>query len=195
MKIYTRSGDKGQTSLWRGDRVAKCHERVEAYGDVDELNSCLGIALSTGGDAELLAWIREVQRDCFTVGSWLATVDASEKIGESKDPVSGKDVSGEADLGLNAAKVEKMEQQIDRWEKELPPLKNFILPGGSPLGAQLHLARAMCRRAERSCVRLIEKGNEVPVIVVQYLNRLSDALFVAGRYANHSAGVAEEIWT
>ena len=177
-KIYTRGGDEGETSLFGGERVSKDHRRVRAYGDVDELSSAVGVALSSidpawSGVSVLVA----VQHRLFRLGGALA------------------DPAGKAGLvSPGAAEVEELEAAIDRLEEGLPPLKSFILPGGSPAGAALHLARAVCRRAERSVVTLAESGEPSPEGAITYLNRLSDYLFVAARAVNRDAGAPEEKW-
>ena len=193
MKIYTRGGDKGQTSLYGGMRVPKNHARVSAYGAVDELNSALGFSLSLIDDAILRAWTEKVQADLFTIGGWLASPKASVNLREGKDPHTGESQIG--DLPVTQKTIEHMEHQIDFWEASLEPLKSFILPGGGQLGASLHVARAICRRAERECVEMKEAGEETPALCVQYLNRLADALFVFARYANKLEGKAEIKWT
>lgn len=169
MKIYTRTGDHGQTSLFGGTRVAKHDARIEAYGTVDELNSFLGAV--TGID-ELPA----IQSDLFEIGAHLASP------GTSRFP------------GVDAARIEALEQAIDAMERELTPLTTFILPGGSPAAAQLHIARTVCRRAERRVVAL-EDDSPATRSTIAYLNRLSDYLFVAARFANHRAGVADVPWS
>lgn len=193
MKIYTRGGDKGQTSLFGGMRVAKSHKRVAAYGTVDELNSMLGLAAAQCTDNIRRGWIEKVQADLFTIGSWLASPKASMNLREGKDPDTGE--APIAEPGVNLKTIEHMEHQIDAWEGELEPLRNFILPGGGVLGATLHIARTICRRAERECVEMKEAGEETPALAIQYLNRLSDALFVCARHANLKEGKKEIKWT
>jgi cob(I)alamin adenosyltransferase len=178
MKIYTRTGDTGDTSLFGGTRVGKDDPRVAAYGDVDELNAHLGLAKASAPDAGIGDEIVRLQRDLFAVGAQLA--DPAGKVG-TKMP---KAVLRDAD-------VERMEQAIDRLDAALPPLTNFILAGGSPCGAALHVARAVCRRAERSMVAL---DPAVDPLLLKYINRLSDLLFVLARAANQRAGVSESIW-
>jgi cob(I)alamin adenosyltransferase len=179
MKIYTKTGDSGETSLFDNTRVPKSDARVDAYGEVDELNACLGAACAAGMDAELSAVVEQLQKDLFALGARLA--DPSARIAERVM----KAVISEADIA-------RLEAAIDRLESELPPLRRFILPGGAPAGAALHLARTVCRRAERRVVALGAKSVE-PVVVV-YLNRLSDLLFVMARAVNHRAKVAETEW-
>jgi cob(I)alamin adenosyltransferase len=178
MKIYTRTGDTGETSLFGGLRVGKDDPRVAAYGDVDELNAHLGLARASATDAELAAELLRLQRDLFALGAQLA--DPTAQVGANVS----KAVLREGD-------VERLEQVIDRFEAELPPLKNFILSGGSPCGAALHVARAVCRRAERGMVAL---EPAVDPVLLKYINRLSDLLFVLARSANQRAGATETIW-
>lgn len=179
MKIYTKTGDEGETSLYGQTRVSKADARVDAYGEVDELNACLGAARAAGLDADIAATIELMQKQLFALGARLA--DPSSKIA---DRVT-KTVIAQAD-------VEVLEQTIDRLEAELPPLRKFILPGGSVAGAQLHVARTVCRRAERRVVSLGRDAVE-PILVV-YLNRVSDLLFVMARAVNGRAGVSETEW-
>lgn len=179
MKIYTKTGDDGTTSLFDGTRVPKTHPRVVAYGCVDELNAHLGAAVAAGLDSELSATAQHIQRDLFALGARLA--DPSHRIAPRVEKAS----LGEAD-------VARLEQWIDAFEATLPPLRHFILAGGSPAGAALHVARTICRRAEAEALRIGEGAAE-PVVLV-YLNRLSDLLFVMARVANARAGVPEQIW-
>lgn len=179
MKIYTKTGDEGETSLYGQTRVSKADARVDAYGEVDELNACLGTARAAGVDADIAATIELMQKQLFAIGARLA--DPSSKIA---DRVT-KTVIAQAD-------VEVLEQTIDRLEAELPPLRKFILPGGSVAGAQLQVARTVCRRAERRVVSLGRDAVE-PILVV-YLNRVSDLLFVMARAVNGRAGVSETEW-
>ena len=179
MKIYTKTGDTGETSLFDNTRVSKADPRVDAYGEVDEVNACLGAARAAGVDADLSVLIESLQRDLFALGARLA--DPSARIAERVTKAT-----------IGAADVERLEGAIDRLEDGLPPLRRFVLPGGSPAGSLLHLARTVCRRAER---RVIGLGtNAVEPIVIVYLNRLSDLLFVIARSANHRSGVAETEW-
>jgi cob(I)alamin adenosyltransferase len=178
MKIYTRTGDTGETSLFGGTRVGKADPRVAAYGDVDELNAHLGFARATGTDAEIDEVLVRLQRDLFAVGAQLA------------DP-TGTVSSKVAKAELTDADVVRLEQVIDRFEHELPPLREFILAGGSASGAALHVARAVCRRAERQMVTLTPP---VAATLLRYVNRLSDLLFVLARAANHRANSPESIW-
>jgi cob(I)alamin adenosyltransferase len=179
VKIYTKTGDRGETSLFDGTRVAKTHPRVAAYGDVDELQAVLGVASAAGVDDELNDMVIALQRDLFALGARLA--DPSHRIA----PRVAKIVIAEES-------VSRLEGWIDHLEAELPPLRHFILSGGSPGGAALHLARTVCRRAERAVLGLGEDAVEPTVRV--YLNRLSDLLFVMARVCNHRAAVAETEW-
>jgi cob(I)alamin adenosyltransferase len=180
VKIYTRTGDRGETGLYGGLRVSKASERVGAYGALDELNASLGVARSRGLAQALDDLVAEVQEDLFVLGAELATVP-------------GKEDS----LGMrlvDEASIARLEQHIDASEAALPPLKSFILPGGVAGAAELHLARTVCRRAERLVVAL-RREEPVRDQVVVYLNRLSDLLFSLARGANHRAGVADVPWT
>lgn len=179
MRIYTKTGDTGQTSLSGKVRISKADPRVDAYGEVDELNSCLGVARTQGVGSDLSAALEAIQRDLFAVGARLA--DPSDRIADRVSKAAVTDVQ-----------VVRLERLIDQLEMELPPLRKFVLPGGSPAGAMLHLARTVCRRAER---RVIGLGAEaVSPIVVVYLNRLSDLLFVMARVVNHRAATPEVEW-
>ena len=179
MKIYTKTGDRGETSLFDGTRVPKHDPRVAAYGDVDELQAAIGVSAASGLDRELGEIARVVQRDLFALGARLA--DPSYKIAQRVTKIVVDDTS-----------VARLEGWIDHLETDLPPLRHFILPGGSPAGASLHLARTVCRRAERAVLALGAEAT-APVVLV-YLNRLSDLLFVMARAANHRAGVPETEW-
>lgn len=182
MKIYTRKGDKGETSLFGGRRVSKDELRVEAYGTVDELNSALGLAVARL-PRELEEWrdsLIAVQSDLFAVGAILATP----KTGAAKP---------EHIPELAEARVEALEDWIDKLDEELTPLKAFVLPGGSESAATLHLARSVCRRAERRAVALTNQ-EEIEPVVIKYLNRLSDFLFTLARAANARLGVADVEW-
>lgn len=180
MKIYTRTGDRGETGLFDGTRVSKADPRVAAYGDVDELNAWLGLARASMVDAQLAAMVERIQRDLFALGARLA--DPSHRIAERVTKAS-----------VNAEDVARLEQWIDELEDGLPPLRRFILAGGSPGGAAFHVARTVCRRAERAIVSL---GGEhaVEEEILVYVNRLSDLLFVLARAANARAGVPELEW-
>jgi cob(I)alamin adenosyltransferase len=179
VKIYTKTGDSGETSLFDNSRVSKADARVDAYGEIDELNACLGAARAAGLDAELASAIDAIQRELFAVGARLA------------DPAS-RIAARVTKAAVDDSDIARLEQLIDRLEAELTPLRRFILPGGSPAGAWLHLARTVCRRAER---RVVALGSEAidPILVV-YLNRLSDLLFVMARAANQRAGAGETEW-
>ncbi|WP_409273999.1 cob(I)yrinic acid a,c-diamide adenosyltransferase [Neobacillus sp. SCS-31] len=178
MKIYTKSGDKGTTSLIYGSRVPKDDARVEAYGTCDETNSAIGLALSLlkneffDGKDKIDAVYHKIQTELFHVGAELATPEGK----EVKWAISGKD-------------IEEMEKRIDEWDEKLPQLTNFILPGGHPAGAAFHVARTVSRRAERAAVSL---GESVNPLVLAYLNRLSDLLFVTARYVNMKLGAEEK---
>jgi cob(I)alamin adenosyltransferase len=179
MKIYTRTGDAGETGLFGGARVDKDDSRVEAYGTVDELNSCIGVARALGVSAQTDGVLLQIQNDLFTVGAELACVP-------------GKEQSLRMVL-VSEADVQRLEGFIDQSEEPLEPLKNFVLPGGGPSAAELHRARTVCRRAER---RTLTAGRSSPIRpeVVIYLNRLSDLLFVLARYENHATGVIDIPW-
>jgi cob(I)alamin adenosyltransferase len=179
VKIYTKTGDEGETSLFDNSRVSKADPRVDAYGEVDEVNACLGAALAAGIDSDIATVLATVQKDLFAVGARLA--DPSSRI-------AGRVTKA----AITTAQIELLEATIDRLETGLPPLRRFILPGGSPAGALLHLARTVCRRAERRVVALGTDSVEAGVIV--YLNRLSDLLFVMARAVNHRAHVPETEW-
>ena len=181
MKIYTKTGDKGDTGLFGGGRVPKNHPRVEAYGDVDELNASIGLARSI----ELMPRVDEVlvpiQRDLFAIGAILATPDR-EKMKQHLEKAR-----------IDADRIAQLEHAIDDGDRELEPLKAFIVPGGTPKAAALHVARTVCRRAERRVVEL-QEDTELPELVVIYLNRLSDLLFTLARVANRRAGAGEVTW-
>jgi cob(I)alamin adenosyltransferase len=179
VKIYTKAGDGGETSLFDGTRVSKTDPRVAAYGEVDELQAALGVAAAAGLDDNLSEITIVLQRDLFALGARLA--DPSHRIAARVTKIVISDES-----------VARLEGWIDRLESELPPLRHFILSGGCPSGASLHLARTVCRRAERAVLGL-GAGSIEPVLLV-YLNRLSDLLFVMARTANHRADVAETEW-
>ncbi len=181
MKIYTKTGDQGETGLIGGERVPKDHLRVAAYGDVDETNAAIGVAVALEtGASQLRELLLGTQRDLLALGAQLA--DPTAKIGEK-----------EAKAVVDAASVERLEAAIDEREATLPPLTAFILPGGSPVGAQLQLARTVCRRAERSTITL-SRSEPIDRIAIVYLNRLSDLLFVLARHTNHAAGLREPEW-
>ena len=181
MKIYTRTGDRGDTGLFGGGRVGKDHPRVEAYGDIDELNATIGLARSI----ELMPRVDEVlvlvQRDLFSLGALLATPDL-EKMHQQLEKAR-----------IDDERIAQLERAIDDGDRELEPLRAFILPGGTPKSAALHVARTVCRRAERRVVHL-QHEVEIPGVVVIYLNRLSDLLFTLARVANARAGAGEVTW-
>jgi cob(I)alamin adenosyltransferase len=186
--IYTRTGDQGDTGLFGGQRVRKDDLRVEAYGTVDELNAALGAACAQTSDTEIASLLLHFQNDLFLLGADLATP-------ENKDTQKGRGVIKR----VEPDRVALLETWIDRFEAELPPLKQFILPGGHPLAAQLHLCRVVCRRAERRCVTLARAetdstGHAINPEILRYLNRLSDLLFVLARTVNHRQGVADIPW-
>jgi cob(I)alamin adenosyltransferase len=181
MKIYTRTGDKGDTGLFGGGRVSKSHPRVEAYGDVDELNAVIGLARSIEMMPRIDEVLVPVQRDLFSLGALLATPDR-EKVQRQLEKAR-----------IDDARVAELERAIDDGESELEPLTAFILPGGTPKSAALHVARTVCRRAERKVIALGDDV-DVPPVVIRYLNRLSDLLFVLARVANRRAGAPEVIW-
>jgi len=179
VKIYTKTGDGGETGLFGGARVPKSDARVAAYGEVDELGAWLGVARAEGLDASLAEMVRHIQRDLFAIGARLA--DPAHHIGD-----------GVAKASVTAEDVARLESWIDGLEASLPPLRRFILAGGSPAGARLHLARTVCRRAERRIVAL--RPGAVEAELLAYVNRLSDLLFVMARTANARASVADEEW-
>ena len=181
MKIYTRTGDRGETGLFGGGRVPKDHPRVAAYGDVDELNSAIGVARAAEPAALHDELLEAIQRDLFSIGGHLATPDP--------DKVRKALARAELDESRTAA----FERVMDEAEAELPPLRAFVLPAGTPKAAALHLARTVCRRAERSVIHLSHEA-EVPELFVVYLNRLSDLLFTLARLANHRAGSGDVVW-
>jgi len=179
-RIYTKTGDKGTTALIGGTRVLKSNIRIEAYGTVDELNSYIGLCSDLIQGSAAVPVLKEIQDRLFTIGSSLACDPEKEtklKIPDLK----------EEDINL-------LEQEIDKMNAELEPMKFFILPGGSVAVSTLHIARCVCRRAERTTIGLQESGGEVEPLVIKYLNRLSDYLFVLARYTGHSTGVAEIPW-
>lgn len=179
MKIYTKTGDYGETGLFAGPRVGKEHARIEAYGSVDELAAVLGWVRSEGPPADVEEVVNRVQHELFTVGAELATPTP-----ESRSMPT-----------VQAEHVEQLEHDIDRFEEKLPSLREFILPGGSKVGAALHVARTSCRRAERRVVALARHPDgSVSRYILMYLNRLSDLLFVLARTANMATGCEEVVW-
>jgi cob(I)alamin adenosyltransferase len=181
MKIYTRTGDGGETGLFGGGRVPKDHSRTAAYGDVDELNSTLGVARATAPADLFDSLLDSIQRDLFSIGGHLATPDTA-KVAKALEKAE-----------LSPDRVALFEHTMDEADRELPPLRAFVLPGGTPKAAALHLARTVCRRAERSVVSL-SRESEVPGLFLTYLNRLSDLLFTLARLANHRAGAGDATW-
>jgi cob(I)alamin adenosyltransferase len=171
-KIYTRTGDAGETGLGDGTRVAKDSPRIAALGDIDELNSALGVLLAEALPQEVRAALADIQNDLFDLGG---------------------DVSIPGRSSMTAAQIARLEQLLDRFNADLPPLKEFILPGGSRAAAAAHFARTVCRRAERALVTL-GRGESVSDLARIYLNRLSDLLFVLGRELNRAAGTADVLW-
>lgn len=180
MKIYTRTGDEGTTGLFGGGRVSKTHPRVEAYGDVDELNAAIGLARAIEPMPRIDEVLIPLQRDLFAVGALLATPDR-DKMKRQLEKAS-----------IDERRVTEMEHAIDDGDRELEPLKAFIVPGGSAKAAALHVARTVCRRAERRVIALADE--EIPPIVVIYLNRMSDLLFTLARVANRRSGTGEVTW-
>jgi len=177
MKIYTKKGDQGETSLFGGTRVPKSSARIKAYGTVDELNSVVGMAASHGLSERGTEWINKVQEDLFVLGADLATPPSSQtRINR-----------------IDEQAIDFLEQCIDTMQETLQPLKSFILPGGAPQGATFHLARTVCRRAERTTVNCTET-EEISDLTIKYLNRLSDFFFVLARFENKHAGEPEETW-
>ena len=179
MKIYTKTGDDGTTALFAGGRVPKTHPRVEAYGTVDELNALLGAVRAHGVSDQADTWLEQTQTHLFHLGADLAT---------PAQATSARVVR------VTAEQVQWLEQTIDRMNDDLPPLKQFILPGGTAGAAMLHIARTVCRRAERRAIELAQT-EVISDQVVPYLNRLSDWLFVLARWENHQAGISEAKWS
>jgi cob(I)alamin adenosyltransferase len=185
-RIYTRTGDKGQTALVGGQRVAKDHLRIESYGTIDELNAFIGVARTTAEQfangterlSKFATILKRIQHELFNLGSILATLP---------DDVHPKQPR------VTSADIEQLEREIDEANEELRPLRSFVLPGGSRLDAELHVCRTVCRRAERLLVSLAREES-VPDEAIQYLNRLSDALFVWSRWANHVLNASETLW-
>lgn len=186
MKIYTRTGDTGETALFGGGRVAKNDVRVEAYGDVDETNSVIGlgvVSLERQGQAVVAERLRTIQEDLFAIGAHLATPGAmaGDRASDHLPP-------------LPLRRIAEMESWIDEADEQLEPLRNFVLPGGTEAAAHLHLARTVCRRAERRVLSLAG-ASSIDGCIIPYLNRLSDLLFTFARVANRSAGTADIPWT
>lgn len=180
MKVYTKTGDKGQTSLVGGQRVSKCCERLESYGTVDELNSHIGVLITYCSDDKDKDFLVDVQGKLFVVGGYLATDNSQREIRQ------GNIVTTEM--------VEEVEHEIDRLQELLPPLKLFILPGGSRAASYAHVCRTVCRRAERCILRLVETDAEVDDNVTAYVNRLSDYLFVLARKLNMDNNTNDIVW-
>lgn len=189
LRIYTRTGDSGQTGLFGGARVAKDDLRVEAYGAVDELNAAIGLVCAQWNDSEIVPLLQELQGLLLVLGGDLAT-PGTEVVMRGRVQIER----------IRPRDVEQLESLIDRFEEQLPPLTTFILPGGSPAAAALHWARVVCRRAERRCVSLWhtvgeDEENGMNPTVLSFLNRLSDLLFVLARVANRREGCADIPWT
>ena len=183
MKIYTRQGDAGRTKLFGGLEVSKHDPRVAAYGTFDELNAALGVILSLDPDGDLgTADLQRVQEDLFILGSHLAAARPERELERGTIP------------GLAPGRIADLEAWIDSLDEELPPLDAFVLPGGCPAGAQLHVARTVCRRAERYVTALVESDTALSTAVIPYINRLSDLLFTLARAVNHRAGRPEARW-
>ena len=185
MKIYTRGGDKGETTLLGGVRVAKNDPRVTAYGTVDELNAALGvaIALENGNALNLLSdELRSLQEDLFTMGARLAAANPERALRKGTIPA------------LDEGRIEELEAWIDRLDADLPSLDAFVLPGGSIVAAQLHVARTICRRAERNVMELLTEQPDLAEVVIPYLNRLSDLLFMLARSVNHQKDHKDTLW-
>lgn len=176
MKIYTKTGDDGNTGLQGNFRISKSHPRIMSYGTIDEANAALGMVLANSLDEDIIKVLTKIQNDLFLVGSDLSNPNLN-------------DVKNRVTLGM----IEKLEQYIDKFESELPPLTNFILPGGDVSAAQLHFARTIVRRAETQVVQLSEK-DEINSNCIKYLNRLSDLFFVMGRLINKRKGKQEILW-
>lgn len=182
VRIYTKTGDGGDTGLMGGGRVSKDHARVHAYGEVDETNAAIGVARTTAPTELEDALLTAIQRDLFTIGGRLATPDPERLQNAQREKVA-----------VPAERIAALERAIDAADAELPPLTHFVLPGGTAKAAAFHLARAVCRRAERAVVHLA-LVEEVPSEIVVYLNRLSDLLFTLARLANHRAGAPDVTW-
>lgn len=180
IKIYTKSGDKGKTSLIGGTKVSKSHIRIESYGTVDELNSFIGLLNDQVNSGDINLFLKQVQDRLFTIGSSLACDPEREPLMKLPD--------------LKEEDVTLLEQAIDKMSAELPEMKNFILPGGHPSVSTAHICRCVCRRAERICVNMQEQEMFIDGIVIRYLNRLSDYLFVLARYIAHLLKVEEVAW-
>jgi cob(I)alamin adenosyltransferase len=180
LKIYTKTGDKGTTSLIGGTKVPKSHLRIEAYGTIDELNSFIGLVNDQQSDPETTPILREIQDRLFTIGSSLACDPDKEPKLKIPD--------------LKETDIDFLERQMDKMNEILPPMKSFVLPGGHVAVSTTHVARCVCRRAERICVNMQEHKMEISSLVIKYLNRLSDYLFVLARYTGHRLRVQEIPW-
>jgi cob(I)alamin adenosyltransferase len=178
-KVYTRTGDHGDTGLGGGQRVPKDSRRIEAYGTVDELNSAIGAAIAANLPVPLKSSLERIQHELFDLGSDLCFVEEDKAKYQLPQ--------------LDQRHIDTLEREIDTWSESLEPLRNFILPGGTPAAAQLHVARTVCRRAERRALEL-SRDETIGPCVVKYLNRLSDALFVMARFANRTAGTTDVLW-
>ncbi len=191
MKIYTRTGDKGQTSLLGGKRVSKTSDRVDTYGTVDELNSLIGVVLAhlRPSEATIKKELEVIQHDLFTIGAYLAAPGVQSTASRIPTSSSLRGVSKNLE-----SRVKDFEKLIDSLTKRLPELRNFILPGGGNAGSLLHLARTVCRRAERRVIAL-SKNEQVDSGVIMYFNRLSDLLFTMARFVNHKEKKKETIWS
>ena len=181
MKVYTRRGDGGDTDLFGGERVAKDHDRVEAYGAVDELNAVVGVAAAASSHKDLVDLCQRIQGELFDLGAHLATPDPDHREKYAVPAPEAEDVAA-------------LETWIDRLDEELEPLRTFVLPGGTPAAAAFHQARTVCRRAERAAVSLAREASVDP-LALRYLNRLSDLLFVIARVENRRAGVPDVPWS
>lgn len=179
-KIYSKTGDKGSTSLIGGVRVPKNHIRIESYGTVDELNSFIGMVNDMAANTQISEWLREIQDRLFTVGSVLATNPDKEVKMKLPD--------------VHEADVTWLEERIDEMDKQLPEMRSFILPGGNLASSTAHVARCVCRRAERICVAMDQEGEYVPELIIKYLNRLSDFLFALARYITKLNGGEDLPW-
>ena len=184
MKIYTKTGDKGTTALYGGNRVSKASARVESYGNIDELNSFIGLAKSEITDEKVLNQLKKIQFDLFTLGSESATPTDKLTLANGKSRLT---------LMISETEIEELENWMDEYETQLEPLQYFILPGGGKSATALHVCRTICRRAERSLVFLNE-SEEVRPELIKYLNRLSDYLFVLARYVSKLNEEKEEYW-
>ena len=184
MKIYTKTGDRGETALYGGTRVSKASARVESYGTIDELNSFIGFAKTEINNEKVLDQLRKIQFDLFTLGSESATPTDKLTLANGKSRLT---------LMISETEIEELEQWMDEFETELEPLQYFILPGGGKSATSLHICRTVCRRAERSLV-FLKETEEVRPELIKYLNRLSDYLFVLARYVSKINGETEEYW-